>query len=99
MFDQVVKLSTNQRMEGTSDAQTLFKDMLKRLRTGDSSEEDWKLLLSRQPSLIRCLDQFQDAIRLFYGNAVVMLNIIMKNVKSSIDQELALMHVTHQILL
>ena len=39
-----------------------------RLRTGDSTEQDWQLLLSRQPSLVANLNEFDDAIKLFYGN-------------------------------
>ena len=59
MFDKVVKLTANQRVQGSSTMQ---------LRTGDSTEQDWQLLLSRQPSLVANLDEFDNAIKLFYGN-------------------------------
>ena len=68
MFDKVVKLTMNQRVEGTNLEQEQFRDLLSRIRTGDSTQADWKLLLTRQPSLISDLSQFQDAIRLFYSN-------------------------------
>lgn len=71
MFHKVVKLSVNQRVQGSDNTQILFKEILKRLRIGDSTKEDWELLLSRQPSAITCLHQFQDAIRLFYNHKEV----------------------------
>lgn len=43
MFDKVVKLSVNQRVQGSDDTQVLFKEILKHLRTGDSTKEDWEL--------------------------------------------------------
>ena len=33
-----------------------------RLRTGESTLEDWQLLLSRQPSHVQNLDEFTDAV-------------------------------------
>ena len=48
--------------------QLAFKHLLMRLRTGDSTVQDWQLLLSRQPSLVENLDEFDNAIKLFYGN-------------------------------
>ena len=44
MFDKVVKLSANQRVQGSSTMQLAFKHLLMRLRTGDSTEQDWQLL-------------------------------------------------------
>ena len=65
MFDKVVKLSANQRVQGSSTMQLAFKHLLMRLRTGDSTEQDWQLLLSHQLSLVA---NFDNAIKLFYGN-------------------------------
>ena len=65
MFDKVVKLNLNHRASGTGKCQEKFRSVLMRLRTGDSTEEDWKELLTRQPSQIKNISQFQDAIRLF----------------------------------
>ena len=70
-FEKVVKLTVNQRVQGTDQQQVLFRDLLSQLRTGESSEADWKLLLSRQPSEISDLSEFDDAIRLFYGTKEV----------------------------
>ena len=71
MFDQVVKLTVNQRVQGMSSEQVTFRDLLLRLRKGESTIEDWKLLLTRQPSAITNLDEFKDATRLFYSNEQV----------------------------
>ena len=40
MFDKVVRLSVNQRVQGSDARQVSFKDLLKRLLIGDSTEED-----------------------------------------------------------
>ena len=44
----------------------MFRDLL-RLRNGESTEEDWQLLLSRSPSAITNLTEFNDAVHLFYN--------------------------------
>lgn len=71
MLNVVVRLSVNQRVQGSNPLQTLFRDLLKRLRTGRSSEEDWELLLSRQPQKQSNLDDFRDATRLYYNKKEV----------------------------
>ena len=71
MFDKVVKLVVNQRVQGMSPEQIMFRDLLLRLRKGESTAEDWEVLLSRQPSGISNLAEFKDAIRLFYSNEQV----------------------------
>ena len=68
MFDKVVRSSANQRVHGSIAIQLAFKNLLMHLCTGDSTEQDWQLLLSRQPSLVANLNEFDDAIKLFYGN-------------------------------
>ena len=50
MFDKVVTLTVNQRVQGSDDEQVRFRDLLLRLRKGESTVEDWELLLTRQPS-------------------------------------------------
>ena len=45
--------------------------MLLGLRKGESTVDDWKLLLTRQPSNITNLCEFEDATRLFYANEQV----------------------------
>ena len=68
MFKTVVKLTLNQRVQGSTPTQTIFRDLLNRLRTGDSNEDDWRLLLTRQPSLANNIAEFSNAIRLYYSN-------------------------------
>ena len=70
-FDKVVKLTVNQRVQGKSSQQKQFRDLLSRLRTGDSSLDDWKLLLQHSPDKVRSSNDkelFEKATRLFYAN-------------------------------
>ena len=71
MFDKIVKLTVNQRVQGITSEQIQFRDFLLRLRKGESTIEDWKLLLTRQPSNVTNLCDFEDATRLFYSNEQV----------------------------
>ena len=71
MFDKVVKLTVNQRVQGMTSEQVQFRDLLLRLRKGESTVDDWKLLLTRQPSNVTNLCDFEDATRLFYSNEQV----------------------------
>ena len=48
MFDKVVKLTVNYRVDGVDPEQTQFRELLLRLRRGESTLDDWKLLLTRQ---------------------------------------------------
>ncbi|CAB4018424.1 ATP-dependent DNA helicase PIF1 [Paramuricea clavata] len=68
MFNKVVKLTVNQRVQGASIQQQQFRDLLMRLHVGDSTCNDWEMLLTRQPANIRDLTLFNDATRLFYSN-------------------------------
>ena len=67
MFDKVVKLTVNQRVQGSSLEQQ-FRKLLLRLRKGESTTDDWQLLLTRQPSNVANIIEFNDAIRLFFSN-------------------------------
>ena len=71
MFDKVVKLNVNQRVQGDNPEQTKFRELLLRLRKGQSTINDWKLLLTRQPNTVHNLSDFKDAIRLFYSKEEV----------------------------
>ncbi len=71
MFSNVVKLSENQRVQGTQPEQAQFRELLSRLCTGDSNEQDWQLLLSRQPSNVTNLTEFKHATRLYFTNEEV----------------------------
>ena len=68
MFNTVVKLTLNQRVKGSSPEQSRFRDLLNRLRTGDCTQNDWTLLLTRQPSIVDNISAFKDAVRLYHSN-------------------------------
>ena len=71
MFDKVVKLNINQCVQGDNPEQIAFRELLLRLRKGDSTVSDWKLLLTRQPTNVDNLTEFKEAVRLFYSNEQV----------------------------
>ena len=71
VFSKVVKLTVNQRVQGITSEQVQYRDLLLRLRKGESTVDDWKLLLTRQPSNITNLCEFEHATRLFYSNQQV----------------------------
>ena len=71
MFEKVVKLTVNQHVQGMTSEQVQFRDLLLRLCKGESTVDDWKLLLTRQPSNFTNLCDFEDATRLFYSNEQV----------------------------
>ena len=71
MFDKVVKLNINQRVQGDNPEQIEFRELLLRLRKGDSTVSDWKLLLTRQPTNVDNLTEFKGAVRFFYSNEQV----------------------------
>lgn len=52
-FDTVVKLEINERAKGSNKEQEKFRQLQIRARNGDSSLEDWDLLLTRQPNRIK----------------------------------------------
>ena len=68
MFDKVVKLHVNQLVQGNNPEQIQFRNLLLRLRNGESKVDDWKLLLPQQPTNVDNLEEFNDATRLFYSN-------------------------------
>ena len=63
MFDKVVKLNINQRVQGDNPEQIEFRELLLRLRKCDSTVSDWKLLLTRQPTNVDNLTEFKGAVR------------------------------------
>ena len=69
MFVHVVILSVNQRVIGSDPDQILSRELLLRLRNGETTQEDWKQLLARQPSEVPNIDSFKDVVRLYYTNA------------------------------
>ena len=71
LFDKLVKLTVNQRVQGMTSEQVSFRELLLRLCKGESTIDDWKLLLTRQPLNVTNIQQFNDATRLFYSNEQV----------------------------
>ena len=67
MFDKVVKLDVSHRVSRMDRQQSQFRSLLERLRLGESTEDNWKLLLTRKPSAVENIDDFKDAIRLFFS--------------------------------
>ena len=59
------------RVRGSEEDQITFKGILSRLRSGEVSVNDWKLLLTRQPSVASNVDDFLGATRLYYSNEEV----------------------------
>lgn len=67
MLTTVVKLTVNQRVQGLALEQAEFRDFLMWLCTGDSNENDWNLLLTHQPSMVKnvadvTLEMLQDYV-------------------------------------
>lgn len=52
-FKQVVTLSVNHRVDGKSNDQGCFRDLLIRVRNGESTIADWQKLLSRTPEILK----------------------------------------------
>ena len=68
MFDKVFILRVNQRVLGSVLDQVFFKQLLMRLRNGETTEHDWKQLLGRQPSQVENIKCFERVTRLYYSN-------------------------------
>ena len=72
-FQTVVKLQINERPKGSNWEQENFRQLQIRARIGDSSLEDWKRLLARNPAQIENVQHFEDcAIKLSFGNEKVV---------------------------
>ena len=65
LFDTVVCLTQVVRQAGHSPEAKRFRDLLLRLRDGESTREDWQQLVQRSPSHVN-LAEFREAVRLFF---------------------------------
>ena len=66
-FNQVVNLTVNHRVDGKSEDQCQFRDLLLRARDSKSIVADWHKLLSRTPNCTDNIEEFKvSAIRLCY---------------------------------
>ena len=50
MFTHVIMLPDNQRVKASNEQQNVFQNLLSHLCNSDSTEEDWRLLLTRRHS-------------------------------------------------
>ena len=93
MFNTVVILDQVLRQHGANPDIARFRDLLLRLRNGCVTEDDWKLLLTRDPSKIHNSDDFKDAIRLFYDKE----NVARYNLEKlqSLPTPVAQIHAVH----
>ena len=65
LFEDVVMLNVNVRQTGNNPAAESFRELLLRMRDGRITEEDWHRLQQRAPKNVN-MDEFKDAIRLFF---------------------------------
>ena len=71
-FDNVVKLTVNERAKGASSDQKTFRQLQVNARDGNSSVNDWQLLLTRTPSNVQNIHEFESsAVKLTFGNEKV----------------------------
>ena len=68
-FQDVVKLTVNQRVSDSSESR--FRDLLVRVRNGESTISDWKLLCSRNVHFFDTSNLEYMPVRLAYTNEVV----------------------------
>ena len=52
-FRTVITLTANERVKGSSQEQSNFRELLSRARDGNSTQDDWHTLLSRSPNNIK----------------------------------------------
>ena len=66
LFTNVIILNQVMRQSGLSTESKTFREILMRLRNGESTENDWRTLLKRTPTAANNANEFIDATRLFY---------------------------------
>ena len=70
MFDSVIILDQIMRQAGENPEAIAFRALLMRMRDGQVTEDDWKLLLQRSTTNV-LMDEFNDAIRLYFDKKSV----------------------------
>ena len=86
-FKQVVTLSVNHRVDGKSNDQACFRDLLNRACNGESTIADWQTLLSRAPENVTNIEEFlTSSVRLSYlKSKVAEMNLVkLKNLNQPI---------------
>ncbi len=80
MFNQAVVHDQVMRQAGQDPSQVLFRDILIRLRNGETTESDWKHLMTRTPVHNPETSNFESALRLYPTvEAVVEHNVTKLN--------------------
>ena len=70
MFNKVVKLTVNQRVQGMTPEKVQFRDLLLRLYKGESTVDDWELLLTPQPLMsLTCMN-----LKILLDSSAVVMN-------------------------
>ena len=70
-FTTIIKLFVNERTKGNEIEQETFRNVLYRLRNGDSTDEDWELLLTRTPANITDIIDKKSFVKLSFSNEKV----------------------------
>ena len=71
-FDKVVKLTANERARRETSHQEDFRNMLTNLRNGNTTLDEWNMLLTRTPQQVINMDEFhKEAVKLSFGNEKV----------------------------
>lgn len=68
MFDTVIKPTINQRVQDDCIKQEKIRNLSLRFRKGESNLDEWKWLLTRDPSNVTNISEFNNAIGLFYNH-------------------------------
>ena len=71
IFDKVVFLQQVLRQNGTDGKAESFRELLLSLRNGTVTQDQWKMLLDRDPNKIHNNADFAEAIHLYYDKASV----------------------------
>ena len=65
LFDKAIVLDQVMRQAGVDTEQQLFRDLLLRLRDGQTTVEDWKHLMKQTPAVVGATTPFAEALHLF----------------------------------
>ena len=68
MFETVNKPAINQRVQDDCIKQEKIRNWSLRFRKGESNLDEWKWLLTRDPSNVTNISEFNNAIGLFYSH-------------------------------
>lgn len=96
-FNKVVKLTVNQRVQGSTIEQSNFRALLTRARYGNLTMSDWQSLISQTPNKVNNINDFtQHSVRLSYHKEKVA-ELNMSKLKS-LNQPIAMMKASHSFV-